>query len=52
MPRKIEAVEFWNYGEKKLPDGRVLSVDPLTFGRARLCIATAEGYGYFYEDGW
>ncbi len=32
-----------------LPDGRLLTVAPLTFGRARLTI----GYGTsFYDDGW
>lgn len=35
--------------EKTLPDGQVVSVDPLTFGRARINI----GDGHtFYEDGW
>jgi hypothetical protein len=44
--------DYTPIAERTLPDGRVLSVDPLTFDRARLHISTAEGYGYFYEDGW
>lgn len=40
------------YAERTLPDGRVLSVDPLTFGRARLHITTPEGHGHWYLDGW
>jgi hypothetical protein len=40
---------FFTYGVKRLLDGRVLTVDPLTFGRARLHISSAP---YFYDDGW
>lgn len=43
-------MEFFTYGEKQLPDGRVLTVDPLTFGRARLNISSDPGYTY--DDGW
>jgi hypothetical protein len=34
---------------KTLPDGRIITVVPLTFGRARLCIGFDEDT---YEDGW
>lgn len=34
---------------RELPDGRLLCVVPLTFGRARLTV----GRGLdFYDDGW
>jgi len=42
-------VEFFTYATKTLPNGRVISVDPLTFGRARINIG--DGFS-FYEDGW
>jgi hypothetical protein len=35
--------------QRDLPDGRILSVQPLTFGRARLCIGTNE---WTYDDGY
>ena len=35
-----------------LPDGRVLEVIPLTFGRGRLCVSRPEEVGAFYSDGW
>jgi hypothetical protein len=39
-----------------LPDNRVLSIIPLTFGRARLCIANPRYDGTpdttGYSDGW
>lgn len=41
--------DYFTYAEKALDDGRVVSVDPLTFGRARLNIG--DGFS-FYEDGW
>jgi hypothetical protein len=34
-----------------LPDGRVLDVEPLTFGRARLIISVDEA-ALWYLDGW
>lgn len=33
-----------------LPDGRVCEIQPLTFGRARLCVGR-RGSGA-YDDGW
>ena len=36
--------------EKLLDDGRLVTVDPMTFGKFRLHIATA--IGEFYDDGW
>lgn len=40
-------------GRRVLPDGRVLAVVPLTFGRARLYVARAETDGMgCYDDGW
>jgi len=33
-----------------LPDGRVVEVIPLTFGRARLCIGPKGSLGY--DDAW
>lgn len=38
--------------ERVLPDGRVLSVIPLMFDRARLCIANAADAEDSYDDGW
>jgi hypothetical protein len=38
-----------SYFTKTLADGRIITVVPLTFGRARLCIGRDE---YTYEDGW
>jgi hypothetical protein len=35
---------------RTLPDGRILDVMPLTFGRARLHIGPAGAL--FYDDGW
>lgn len=41
--------DWSNYGERTLPDGRILIVNPLTFGRARLTV----GRDYLgYDDGW
>lgn len=37
--------------EKELPDGRYVSVIPLTFGRARLLISESKD-SPIYEDGW
>lgn len=36
--------------ERNLPDGRILHVVPLTYGRARLCVGPADSM--CYEDGW
>jgi hypothetical protein len=33
---------------KTLSNGRIVSVIPLTFGRARVCIGDGTGY----DDGW
>lgn len=35
--------------QRDLPDGRILTVQPLTFGRARLCIGTNE---VTYDNGY
>ncbi len=32
-----------------LPDGRIATIIPLTFGRARLTVGPDES---FYDDGW
>lgn len=32
--------------ERKLPDGRILQVIPLTYGRARLCVGPADSVCY------
>lgn len=37
------------YGQRTLPDGRILAVLPLTYGRARLTIGRGEAT---YDDGW
>lgn len=37
--------------DRKLPDGRWLTVIPLTFGRARLTVGPHPVKGY-YDDGW
>lgn len=39
------------YAEKELPDGRLATADPLTFGRARLNVAPKRGV-LWYDDGW
>lgn len=39
-------IEFYS---KALPDGRVFSVIPLTFGRARVTIGNGKT---FYDDLW
>jgi hypothetical protein len=36
---------------RELPDGRVLDVYPLTFGRARL-VVSADAGAQVYDDGW
>lgn len=36
--------------DRQLPGGRELTVQPLTLGRARLCIGRANDIGY--DDGW
>jgi len=36
--------------ERILPDGRLLQVIPLTFGRARLCVGPADSMTY--DDNW
>lgn len=43
-----EQKEWW-IERRDLPDGRLLFVVPLTFGRARLTIGWDE---YTYDDGW
>ncbi len=40
-----------DYPSRRLPDGRVLRVFPLTFGRARLGVSRAEGL-YTFDDVW
>lgn len=40
------------YPTRTLPDGRVLEVTPLTFGRARLHVTRPEGVGMWYDDEW
>ncbi len=41
------------YYQKILADGRVISVIPLTFGRARLVVSPdVESNKIGYEDGW
>lgn len=37
---------------KVLADGRIATVDPLTFGRARINVCQPEDEGVFYEDNW
>lgn len=37
--------------KKLLPDGRELSVEPMTFGKYRLYLAPFAG-SMFYDDGW
>jgi len=37
---------------KRLPDGRIAEVIPLTLDRARLVVSTPEDYGETYVDGW
>jgi len=39
------------YADKDLPDGRYATVDPLTFGRARLHVAPGRGV-MWYDNGW
>ncbi len=39
----------WWTARRTLPDGRLLFVVPLTFGRARLTVGRDE---YTYDDGW
>jgi hypothetical protein len=39
----------WWIDRRTLPDGRLLFVVPLTFGRARLTVGHDE---HTYEDGW
>jgi hypothetical protein len=44
-------MEDWRYGTvvaRKLEDGRVLTVTPMTFGKYRLNVGNEFGY----EDGW
>lgn len=39
------------YPTRELPDGRVLSVLPMTFGKGRLCVQ-AHVFSLCYEDVW
>lgn len=42
-----------NYGHRILPDGRVLIVYPLTFGRARLTVSSPESFeNDCIDDSW
>jgi hypothetical protein len=43
--------EMIAYAERDLPDGRHATVIPLTFGRARICVAPARA-DRFYVDMW
>ena len=36
------------HADRTLPDGRILTVEPLTYGRGRIGI----GNGYTYDDVW
>jgi hypothetical protein len=42
------AIAWW-LARRELPDGRLLFVVPLTFGRARLTVGRGEDT---YDDGW
>lgn len=44
-------MEYFNYGEKELPDGRYIYLDPMTYGKVRLCVAP-EKDSEFYDDGY
>lgn len=34
-----------------LNDGRVLEIEPMTFGKFRICLSPREG-AFFYDDSW
>lgn len=38
--------------EKLLPDGRLITVDQMTFGKFRVHITARANIGSFYDDGW
>jgi hypothetical protein len=38
--------------ERLLPDGRLLTVNPLAFGQARLNVSSPRAIGLSYDDGW
>lgn len=40
----------YSYYERDLPDGRTITVDPLTYGRARINIGPTNTQ--FYDDGY
>lgn len=44
-------MDYFTYAEKELPDGRYATVDPLTFGRARINTSPSKD-SLFYIDGW
>jgi hypothetical protein len=46
----VRLIDGYSYAIRDLPDGRQLSVDPLTYGRARLHISSMPGFTY--DDGW
>lgn len=37
---------------RELDDGREISVLPMTFGKARICIGPAPAISHGYDDGW
>jgi hypothetical protein len=42
-----------NFGHRVLPDGRVLIVYPLTYGRARLTVSSVESFkNDLIDDSW
>lgn len=44
----LRANELGVFYEKRLADGRLCQVIPLTLGRARICV----GNEMFYDDSW
>jgi hypothetical protein len=46
---EIEPVQEGEWLRRRLPDGRLLLLVPLTFGRARLALSRD---GRFYQDVW
>lgn len=42
-------LDEWYIDRRQLPDGRLLFVIPLTFGRARLTVGRDD---LTYDDGW
>jgi hypothetical protein len=48
----VAVMYIWFYAQLPLSDGRRIDVVPLTYGRARICVAPTLDDQHSYEDQW